>query len=134
VRVAPETAGRRLTAVFFACGCIVAGCSRTSGTATVTWHVEPRQPVTGTAAVFRLSLRNEHGQPVRGASLRLDAHMPHPGMAPVSGEVVDRGDGQYEARVRLTMEGNWVVVVTGTLPDGSRITAQTQVVAVRPTG
>jgi YtkA-like len=134
VRVAPETAGRRLIAVVFAFGCMAAGCSRASSTVTVAWHVEPRQPVTGPSTVFRLSLLNEHGQPLRGASLRLDAHMPHPGMAPVSGDVVDRGDGEYEARLRLTMEGDWVVVVTGTLADGSRITGQTQVVAVRPTG
>ena len=134
VRVAPETASRRLKAVIFACGCLVAGCGRAPGNVAVTWHVEPKPPVTGTTTVFRFSLQNEHRQPLRGASLRLDAHMPHPGMAPVSGDVVERGEGEYESSLRLTMEGDWVVVVTGTLADGSRITTQTHVVAVRPTG
>jgi hypothetical protein len=58
--------------------------------------------------------------------------MSHPGMAPVSGALLERGDGVYESRLLLTMDGEWVIVVTGTLADGRRITRQTQVMAVRP--
>ena len=56
--------------------------------------------------------------------------MPHPGMAPVTGQILERGNGTYEARLGLTMTGDWVFVVTGQLTDGSRITEETTVRAV----
>ena len=56
--------------------------------------------------------------------------MSHPGMAPITAEVLDRGNGAYEARLRLTMTGDWIFVVSGQLTDGSRITEETKVRAV----
>jgi hypothetical protein len=68
---------------------------------------------------------------VKGASLRLEAHMSHPGMAPVVADLIER-DGIYESRVQLTMAGPWVIVASGELADGRRIVKQTKVTAVEP--
>jgi hypothetical protein len=55
-------------------------------------------------------------------------------MAAVTSEVQEGGDGTYEARLRLTMAGDWVIVVSGHLTDGSRITEEIKVQAVRSAG
>ena len=41
-------------------------------------------------------------------------------MAPVVADVIERGDGEYEAPLQFTMAGDWILLVTGQLPDGSR--------------
>ncbi len=58
--------------------------------------------------------------------------MTHPGMAPLTADLIGRGNGTYEARLRLSMPGDWMFVATGTLSDGSRITKEIQVPAVQP--
>jgi hypothetical protein len=98
----------------------------------MTWTIDPTPPIAKAATDVRFTLHRADGEPVRGAKLRLEAHMSHPGMAPITREVVERGNGAYDARLHLSMAGDWVFVVTGELPDGSRITRQLQVPAVRP--
>ena len=100
----------------------------------MTWKIEPLATRHGAATLVRLTLQDKNGSPVAGATLRLEAHMPHPGMAPVTSEVDESGDGTYEARLRLTMAGDWMFVVTGELTDGSRITEEIEVQAVRSAG
>jgi hypothetical protein len=80
--------------------------------------------------VVQFTLQRQDGAAVTGAKLRLEAHMPHPGMAPMTGAILERGNGTYETRLRLTMTGDWIFVVTGQLTDGSRITEETKVRAV----
>ena len=127
--MAPEALTRSLTAAVFAC-CCVAACGRSAGDVAVTWNVEPSPAVVGTAAVVRIALRNAQQQPLRGARLQLEAHMSHPGMAPVTAAMIERDAGTYEARVQLTMAGAWVIVAAGELADGARITKNTEVTAV----
>lgn len=132
--MAPEALARRLTAGLLAFCCVAMACSGRAGDVAVTWKIEPTPPITGSATIVRLSLQDRHGKPVQGAKLQLEAHMSHPGMAPVTGDVIERSQGDYEARVHLSMAGDWVFVVTGELADGSRITRNTRVPAVRPAG
>lgn len=58
--------------------------------------------------------------------------MAHPGMTPVVTEMTESGPGTYEARLAFSMAGDWQLVVTGTLSDGSRVTQQLELPDVRP--
>jgi hypothetical protein len=57
--------------------------------------------------------------------------MSHPGMAPVTAAVVERGEGVYEAALRFTMGGDWILVVSGTLRDGTPFSKQIEINGVR---
>jgi hypothetical protein len=112
----------------------LAGCGRTdpADTIRVTWTLDPSPPMAGTPIVTRLTLRDAAQQPVTGARLRLEGLMSHPGMAPVKAAVVERGNGEYEAPMQFTMAGDWILLVTGELPDGKKITKQIEIAGVRP--
>jgi hypothetical protein len=132
MRMASEARRVRLIAGLAACCCFAFACAKGTSDVTATWTLEPPQPSTDAATVVRVALARQDGSPVTGATLRLEAHMSHPGMAPVVGELTERGGGIYESRVTLTMAGPWVVVVSGDLPGGGRILKQTEVTAVQP--
>ena len=93
--------------------------------------MEPSPPLAGSDIVARISLHDSARNPVVGATLHLEGQMSHPGMAPVVSDVIERGGGIYEARLRLTMEGDWTLVLTGELADGGRITKQLDLAGVR---
>jgi hypothetical protein len=119
-----------------ACGTLAA-CGRQPRVAediAVEWTITPTPPVVGAAALAELRLRDGARRPVRGATLRIEAHMSHPGMAPIVATAVERGDGVYQAELRLTMRGSWILLVSGELPDGRRITHRIDVDATGPPG
>lgn len=60
--------------------------------------------------------------------------MAHPGMAPLVATAAERGDGVYQILLRFTMRGNWILLVTGKLPDGRRIDHRIDVNATGPAG
>ena len=81
----------------------------------------------------RIALRDSATDaPVGGARLQLEGHMSHPGMTPVIASVTERAPGEYEAQLRFSMTGDWVLVLTGEMPGGARVTKQLEVVGVRP--
>jgi hypothetical protein len=137
VRMAPEALARltrRLTALLLVWGCVAAGCGKRNGDVSVSWKIDPMPPVAGAATTVRFTMRHEDGTPARGAALKLEGHMSHPGMTPVTADVTERGDGVYDARLRLSMAGDWVIVVSGELRDRSRITRSVEVRSVQPAG
>ena len=100
----------------------------------MSWTFEPSSPTAGRQTRALVRLRDASGRPVRGARLQVEGHMTHPGMAPVTGAVIERTAGSYEARIHLSMAGDWILVMTGALADGSRITKETRMTVARPPG
>jgi nitrogen fixation protein FixH len=131
--MAPEGIARHGLAVAGLLLCLVAACNgrSTAEDFRITWALDPSAPSTSTDTVVRLSIADRDQRPITGARLRLEAHMPHPGMAPVVTELTERGPGEFDARLRFTMAGDWSLVLTGVMPDGRRLTEQTRVAGVR---
>jgi hypothetical protein len=118
-----------------------AGCrrddhrGRADAGVTLTWALRPSTATVGPATLM-LSLRRPDGVPIAGATVRVDGHMTHPGMAPVTAEATERpaGAGSYEARFAFTMPGDWVLIVSAALPDGTRVERRIDVGRVRAAG
>jgi hypothetical protein len=108
------------------------GGREASNAVDVAWTLDPSPPVVGTPIVVRLSLRDADRKPILGARLRLEGLMSHPGMAPVTTAVVERGNGDYEAPLQFTMGGDWILRVTGQLADGGAVEKQIEINGVRP--
>lgn len=85
--------------------------------------VAPTPPQTGDATLV-VTLREEDGTPIDGASLEIRGDMNHAGMQPVLREVSTSQDGDYRIPFEWTMGGDWFIVVTATLPDGRVVEQQ----------
>ena len=97
----------------------------------VSWALQPKAPVPLREVTAHLSLRDASGTLITGARLRVEAHMSHPGMAPIISGAEEPTPGMYEARIELSMAGAWTLVADGTLPDGRRLT-RSHSIDVRP--
>ena len=98
-----------------------AGCHREArADVRIEWSVAPARPVVG-PAVLTLRVLDTGARAVRGARLRVEGHMSHPGMAPAIASAIEREDGAYEAELQLTMPGDWILLITGTLSNGRRV-------------
>ncbi len=136
VRVAPPGGGPRLIATWrershsalpvllvALNACWPAGaCHRPAPADNVTfeWTLTPMPPGVGTA-VLTMHVLDGNRRPVRGARIRVEGHMSHPGMAPVLAQARERDPGVYEADLQFTMRGDWILLVEGTLPNRSGI-------------
>ena len=129
--MAPEAVARRVTALLLAWSCTL-GCGSRASEVSASWTIDPTPPVAGSPTALRIVLRHDDGTAVRGAKLKVEGHMSHPGMTPVIGDLTERGSGSYEGGIRLSMPGDWIFVVAGELADGRRITRQIAVPSVRP--
>jgi hypothetical protein len=108
-------------------------CSRGGAKAAdVTIHLNSLPAVVDREAVVEFVLADSVGKPVEGASLTVQAHMTHPGMAPVIERAVDAGKGTYRVGLRFTMAGVWVLYAKGTLADRRVIDHRVGEVTVRP--
>jgi hypothetical protein len=133
VRVAARAQRQRLTArAVRTVIVLVCSLADSSDAVSVTWTLDPSPPVVGTPIVVRVTLRDREQKPLNGARLRLEGLMSHPGMAPVAAAVVEKGDGAYEAPLQFTMAGDWILLLTGELPDGSPVKKQIEIAGVRP--
>ena len=123
-------AGRLLTTAaalvaVLASGLQAAACRRAEQAAgvRVEWRVSPAPPRVGSARV-EIEVLDESGRRIPGARLRLEGHMTHPGMAPSVAGVREPSPGRYEADLSFSMAGDWVLLVSGELPDGRRLERQ----------
>jgi hypothetical protein len=143
----PCARGARLTrvaqllALTFALAFATGACERASGSAAksaaqsaanfdLTWKLDP-QPARVGPATLVVTLRDGH-EPVRGATVRIEGHMTHPGMAPLLTRASERAPGDYGAPIHLTMAGDWVLLVHAETPDGRRLERRIDLIRVRP--
>jgi hypothetical protein len=106
--------------VSLATGAVAVAACAEPATVAIAADITPATSVVSRATRARVTV-DAGGHPVRGATLQVEGHMSHPGMAPVIAAAVEEPDGTYVARLTPTMAGEWVFVVTGELPDGRRI-------------
>jgi hypothetical protein len=119
------------------CGTLGTACGRHAAIAedvSVEWKMTPTQPIAGTPSLGVLTLRDGARRPVDGARLQVVGQMSHPGMAPVVATVTERGDGVYQVDLRFTMNGDWILLVSGSLPDGRRLNHRIDIANRRPAG
>ena len=95
------------------------------------WQIAPAPPAVGAATLsFTLTDRGT-GARVRGARVRIEADMSHPGMAPVFAAARETAPGQYQAPLQLTMAGDWSLLVDAELRDGRTLHRQVDLPGVR---
>lgn len=101
---------------------IMASCRRSNDASEnqnieMTLTVEPESPNVGNSELV-ITLLDQEGAPISGASLDVRGDMSHAGMAPVLAELFTAEAGVYRVPFAWTMGGDWIVTVTATLPDG----------------
>ncbi len=96
----------------------------------VTWLLAPQPPVAG-AAELTVAPATPDGSPIEGATVRLEGHMSHAGMAPVIADGTERRPGEYLIPFTFTMAGDWVLLVSIVERDGTRTQQRIDVAAVR---
>lgn len=101
-----------------------AACSAPAGTghgAVLRAIVTPDAPVVGRPSTVQIELRPEVASSWRGARLSLEAHMSHPGMAPVVIVLDEAAGAMYRGSLSFTMAGEWVLFVSGEARDGRQL-------------
>ncbi|MGH7447052.1 MAG: FixH family protein [Longimicrobiales bacterium] len=118
------------------CSCVLTGaCHRPAAVrgVRIEWTLTPSPPTVG-AGLLTLQVRDGAGALVRGAKLRVEGHMSHPGMAPVLATARERGHGVYDAELQFTMRGDWILLVSGVLTSGDTVSHRIDVPNVRSGG
>jgi hypothetical protein len=129
VRVGPQRVARRSLIALLLCSMAACGGRDAVRDVRVTLVVDPVTPAAGADTTVRVTLDDGRG-PLRGARVQVEAHMSHPGMAPLVAEARETDAGTYLARIPFSMAGEWTLVASGTLADGHRIPAHDQRIAV----
>jgi hypothetical protein len=125
-------AARARVLVLLAAALTIASCGgRVAPATTLSATLTPSSPAVG-PATLTVTLRRSSGNAVAGASVRLEAHMSHPGMTPVIAAASERSPGEYVMPFTFTMPGDWVLLVSATLPDEGRVEKRIEVANVRP--
>lgn len=90
---------------------------------TLALSVAPPQPAVGDATLI-VTVRDADNQPINNARVAVRGDMNHAGMQPVLGNASVGIDGDYRIPFTWTMGGDWFVVVTVTLADGTVVERQ----------
>lgn len=116
-------------------GLLTSDCGRPSSDQhpQLVWTLSPAQSVVG-PAVLSVQLHQPSGAPATGATVTLEAHMSHAGMGPVLASATEPTPGLYALPFTFTMPGDWVLLVSTVLPDGTRVEQRIDVANVRPSG
>ena len=127
-------ARRNLFVALFICLAVVPGCRRHSSSKqelTVSYEVSPLPARVGDVTIT-IKMTDSSQKPIAGAHIKLEGNMSHAGMAPVTAEATEMGAGRYQTNMKLTMAGDWQVLVLLTLPDGREVDQEFEIKAVQP--
>ena len=58
--------------------------------------------------------------------------MSHAGMSPVFANTSEVAPGEYQAKMALSMAGDWIILVHLTLRDGAKVERQFEIKGVAP--
>ena len=105
--------------------------TESSAVVTLEYEITP-QPVIIGSSTLQLSLADSSRQPVRGASITVEANMSHGGMAPVVAQTIETAPGRYQTILNLTMAGDWIFLTHITLASGQKLERQLDVKGVLP--
>jgi hypothetical protein len=94
-------------------------------------HEITPQPVKAGPATITLTLSDAGGTPFKGAQVRLEGNMSHPGMRPIFSEAREAEPGRYEAPIKITMGGDWIILIHITLPDGRKLQREFEIKGVQ---
>ena len=115
--VAPR---RMLASLIVLAGGLLSACAgggESSGGLDVTLAFDPPAVVGETTCT--VELRDADGAPLTGARIDIEGNMNHAGMVPVLA-VAEEGDpGHYSTPFKFTMGGDWFVILSIELADGS---------------
>jgi hypothetical protein len=112
---------------------LASGCNGRSDVASaisVQFETTPRAPRTGPVSIA-LQLKDASARPVTGAHIELEGDMTHPGMAPVFGHGKEVEPGRYRSELKLSMPGDWVVLLHVKLASGQQVEKQFEIRGVR---
>jgi hypothetical protein len=98
---------------------------------TIEHEISP-QPVRVGPVTIALKLMDASGTLITGAQMKLEGNMSHAGMAPVFAEANETEPGHYRSTLELSMAGDWLVLVTATLPDDRKFYQQFEIKGVAP--
>lgn len=114
----------RILALILLLGMLVSpGCSRPQAGGEVTgvevgMKTAPAPPRVGENAL-EIELTG-----AKARSLSVEANMSHPGMTPVSANLTSQDGTRWQAPLKLTMAGDWFVIVRAELEDGRKLERQ----------
>lgn len=115
---------------------LVQGCRQQSASSstkptdfTLAYEVSPLPARVGDVTIT-VRMTDASGKPIAGARISLEGNMSHPGMAPVLSEAREIAPGRYQSIMKLSMAGDWYVLVHVTLPDGRELDQQIEIKGV----
>lgn len=113
------------------CGCRHRSAATTQNL-TVSYEVSPLPARVGDVTITIKLKDVGSSEPITGARIRLEGNMSHAGMAPVFAEAKEIGPGQYRTNMKLSMAGDWHVLMHLILPDGRELDQEFEIKEVAP--
>lgn len=115
---------------------LLCGCRHQSAPAasnlTISYEVSPLPARVGDVTITIRMKDGGSNEPIAGARIKLEGNMSHPGMAPVFADATEIGPGEYRTKMKLSMAGDWYVLVHLTLADGRELEQEFEIKEVAP--
>ena len=92
--------------------------------------LDPDPPVVGDNHLT-LKLTDAKGAPLEGAKVKVEGNMNHAGMTPSFADLKETEPGRYAGTLKLTMGGDWFILVSAKTSDGKVVERKIDVPGVK---